>query len=281
VRPRIGGMAFGNGVLMRSKSFWAWARSDGTVLDGRVGSLTDYSRLLRLPLLRSLVTLVELLVFAVRLQFKNGLRANLRLLACLALWILISQWLGSLSNGVLGGGWLGELVAQLVILLLGLAALQCGMGAQLWRFHGAEHKAVNAYEAGADLGDAVQVSRYSRIHDRCGTNLVAILVALSLAYLPLAQLLPGSAFSFGYSLIAVTVAFELFRLVTRRPQAAACRAVLFVGRTVQRLLTTREPQAQQLEVACRALSRVAAQEAVHEADALPTAWLGVEGFTKG
>ena len=186
-----------------------------------------------------------------------------------------------MSYGALGGGWLGELVAQLVMFVFGLVALQCGMGVRLWRYHGAEHKAVNAYEAGADLGDVALVSRYSRIHDRCGTNLVAIMVVLSLAYLPLAQLLPGSTFSFAYSLLAVTLAFELFRLVTGRPQAGACRAVLFVGRTLQRVLTTREPEARQLEVACRALRRVAALDAVHEAEALPTAWLGVEGLTKG
>ena len=281
MRPRIGGMAFGNGVLMRSKGCWAWARSDGTVVGGRVTSLLDRSRLLRLPLLRSLVALAEMLVFAVRLQYRNGFRANLRLLACLSLWVVVSEWLGSLSYGALGGGWLGELVAQLVMFVFGLVALQCGMGVRLWRYHGAEHKAVNAYEAGADLGDVALVSRYSRIHDRCGTNLVAIMVVLSLAYLPLAQLLPGSTFSFAYSLLAVTLAFELFRLVTGRPQAGACRAVLFVGRTLQRVLTTREPEARQLEVACRALRRVAALDAVHEAEVLPTAWLGVEGLTKG
>ena len=38
-------------------------------------------------------------------------------------------------------------------LLLALAVLQLGMGAEVWRYHGAEHKAVNAYEARADLGD--------------------------------------------------------------------------------------------------------------------------------
>jgi uncharacterized protein YqhQ len=257
---RVGGMAFGNGVLTRSRHAWAWARSDGTVLDGPVFSLLDRSRWLRLPLVRSLVALVEMLAFSIRLQRRNGRRPNLRLLAWLALWVVVSSWLGSLAYQILGGGLLGDMVTQLASLLLGLVCLQRGMGAELWRYHGAEHKAVNAYEQGADLDDLEAVAAYSRIHDRCGSNLVAILLVLSLVYLPLSQRLPGGAFSALYWLCAIALAFELFRLVTRRPQLAGCRVVLCPGKTLQRYLTTREPQTQQLKVACRALRRVVALE---------------------
>jgi uncharacterized protein YqhQ len=265
-------MAFGNGVLMRSKNHWAWARSDGSLVEGRVSSLSERSRLLRLPLARSLVALVETLVFAARLQVRNGLPANLQLAACLALWAGFSSRLAGYAYMALAAGWLGDVIAQLVVLLLGLLALQCGMGLRLWRYHGAEHKAVNAYEAGVDLDYLEAVARHSRIHDRCGTNLVAIIVTLSLAYLPLARLLPGTAFSLSYSLFSIAVAFELFRVVTRRPHHTASRVVLSVGRTLQRVLTTREPGAQQLGVACQALRRVAALEAVNEEDVLPTVW---------
>jgi uncharacterized protein YqhQ len=257
---RIGGMALGNGVLMRSKGFWALARSDGSVLDGHVVSLLDRSRLWRLPLVRSLVALVEMIIFAVRLQRRSGRRPNLRLLAWLALWVVASSWFGSLAYQVLGGGLLGDLVAQLASLLLGLVCLQRGMGVELWRYHGAEHKAVNAYEQGADLGDLAAVAAHSRIHDRCGSNLVAIILVLSLASLPLGQALPGFAFSVLYSLLVVALAFELFRLVTRRPQRAASRVVLCAGRTLQRTLTTREPDPKQLKLACRALQRVVTLE---------------------
>jgi uncharacterized protein YqhQ len=273
-------MAFGNGVLMRSKGYWAWARADGTVVEGRVNSLLERSRLLRLPLLRSLVALVEMLAFAVRLQLRNGLRANLQLVTCLALWAVFAPRLGSLAYTALGGGWISDLIAKLVVFLLGLVALQGGMGVRLWRYHGAEHKAVNAHEAGCELDDLALVAQYSRIHNRCGTNLVAIIVAFSLAYLPLAQLLPGSAFSFAYSLLTVTLAFELFRMVTRCPERTVSRAVLCAGRTLQSLLTTREPKAEQLQVACRALRRVAALEAEAECDGLPAAWLGAGGVTR-
>ena len=261
-------MAFGNGVLMRSKHAWTWARSDGTMLDGPVFSLLDRSRWLRLPLVRSLVALAEMLAFAIRLQRRNGIARNLRLLGWLALWVFASSWLSSLVSALITNTLLAGFVSQVVSILLGLLALQRGMGAEIWRYHGAEHKAVNAYEARADLGDLKAVAAYSRIHDRCGSNLVAILLVLSLVYLPLSQRLPGGAFSALYSLGAIALAFELFRLVTRRPQLAGCRVVLCPGKTLQRCLTTREPQGEQLKVACRALRRVVALESQGQAAAL-------------
>ncbi len=268
---RVGGMAFGNGVLMRSKHAWAWARSDGTVLHGPVVSLLDRSRWLRLPLVRSLVALAEMLAFAIRLQRRNGIGPNLRLLGWLALWVFASSWLSSLASGLITNALLADLAGQAVSILLGLLALQRGMGAEIWRYHGAEHKTVNAYEAGADLADIRAVATYSRIHDRCGSNLVAILVVLSLAYLPLSQRLPGEGFSALYSVCAIALSFELFRLVTRRPQLTICRVVLCAGKTLQRCLTTREPQREQLKVACRALRRVVALEAQDQAVVLSLA----------
>jgi uncharacterized protein YqhQ len=257
---RVGGIAFGNGVLMRSKHAWAWARSDGTVLHGPVFSLLERSRWLRLPLVRSLVALVEMLAFAIRLQRRNGVGPNLRLLGWLALWVFASSWLSSLASAFIANTLLADVVSQVMSIVLGLLALQPGMGAEIWRYHGAEHKAVNAYEAGADLADLKTVATYSRIHNRCGSNLVAILLVLSLAYLPLSQRLPGGAFSALYSLCAIALAFELFRLVTRRPQLPICRIVLCPGKALQRCLTTREPQREQLKVACRALRRAVALE---------------------
>jgi uncharacterized protein YqhQ len=254
---RIGGMAFGNGVLMRSKGFWALARSDGSVLDGRVFSLLYRSRLARLPLVRSLVALVEMIVFAVRLQRRNGLRLNLRLLGWLALWLVVSSWLGSLAYRLLGGGLGGDLVAQLASLLLGLVCLQRGMGTELWRYHGAEHKVVNAYEAGADLGDPEAVMAYSRIHDRCGTNLVVIIVfLLMVGYLPLGGRPLADVLGGFYSVGVVVVSLELFRLVGRWPRSLAGRVVLSGGKALQRCLTTREPAREHLEPACVALRRV-------------------------
>jgi uncharacterized protein YqhQ len=256
VALRVGGMALGNGVLMRGKRYWAVARDDGTVLDGPVRSLLDRHRVLRLPILRGAVGLGEMIVFSLRLHGRGGMRLNGRLLAALALCGVAAALLGEVFPGAGTGSLLSGAVLELATVLLGLLALHWGMGGEVWRYHGAEHKAVNAYEAGADLSDATTVLSFSRIHDRCGTNLVVIVIVLSLAWLPLSGGPLGAALSPLYALLAITVAFELFRLVTRRPHLPACRAVLAGGKALQRCLTTRDPRPEQQQLACRALRRV-------------------------
>ncbi len=253
-------MAFGNGVLMRSVRFWAWARDDGSVLDGPVLSLLDRYPLLRWPLVRSLVAFAEMVVFAVRLHRRNGRRPNGRLLAWLGLCLVAGACLDEAAGGLGAAGLPGELAVDIASVALALAALRLGMGRDVWRYHGAEHKAVNAYEAGADLSDLDAVGRFSRVHDRCGTNLTVIIVALSLAYLPFGAGSVGEALGIAYGLLAVAVSLELFRLVTRRPQLLACRAVLLPGRALQRCCTTRDPRRDQLALACLALGRVVALE---------------------
>jgi uncharacterized protein YqhQ len=257
---RVGGMAFGNGVLMRSEHFWAWARDDGSLLAGPIAGSGERHRLLRLPLVRSVLALFEMIAFAVARHRQNGRRLNVRLLAWIGVYVGLAFAL-SLFLPTLGRGqWLDDLVFQVIGLFLSLLVIWRGMGGSVWRYHGAEHKAVNAYEGGADLDDLEAVMPFSRIHTRCGTNLVVIALVFMLAYFPLQSLAATDAFGALYAIPAIAVSFELFRALTRKPHWPVTRAVLFGGRLVQRAFTTREPSHEQLALACRALREVVTLE---------------------
>ena len=253
---RVGGMAFANGVLMRSGNSWAWARDDGTVLHGTVGSLLEGRRWLRLPVLRSAVSFIEMTALSLRLHRLNGGRRSARLLVFLVICVLASVALSSAVHALVGSQMLAGLVMQTSGMLLALAVLQVGMGSEVWRYHGAEHKVVNAYEARVDLRDVAAVKGFSRIHDRCGTNLVAIVFALALLCLPMGTSALAQALSLVAAVLVIAVALELFRLIERSPHAPFSRVVLLGGRTLQRLLTTREPRAEHLHLASRALLEV-------------------------
>jgi uncharacterized protein YqhQ len=151
---------------------------------------------------------------------------------------------------------------QAMGVLLALVVLRLGMGAEVWRYHGAEHKAVNAYEGGADLADTASVGAFSRIHDRCGTNLLAIVLLLALFFVPAWQGWLGELASLAAGVACVAAALELFRLIQRRPRHLVSRAVLSVGRALQRVVTTRDPRPDQLALACAALVRVVELESV-------------------
>jgi uncharacterized protein YqhQ len=258
---RVGGMAFANGVLMRSGQSWAWARDDGSVLHGTAASVLDGRPWLRLPVLRSAVSFIEMTAFSLRLHRLNGGRRTMRLLVCLVVCILASVALSSAIHALIPSEMLGGVLLQALGILLALTVLQLGMGSEVWRYHGAEHKVVNAYEARADLQDVAAVQAFSRIHDRCGTNLVLIVFALALLCLPLGVSVVGQALSLVAAVLVVALALELFRLIERAPRSPFSRVVLSGGRTLQRLLTTREPRSEHLVLAGRALLRVVDAEA--------------------
>jgi uncharacterized protein YqhQ len=253
---RVGGMAFGNGVLMRAGRHWAWARADGSLLHGVVPARFSRWRGSRLPLVRSVAGFIEMLALSAHLHRLNGARRTGRLLLWLAVLVAASVGISTLLEGFIHQEYVAGVILQAAGLLLALAVLQLGMGTEVWRYHGAEHKAVNAYEAGAALDDPAAVGAFSRIHDRCGTNLVAVVVPLSLLLVPLGQGALGELVSLPAAVLCIAAALELFRLLQRRPRWLLSRAVLAAGRGLQRALTTRDPGPEHLALACAALVRV-------------------------
>ena len=132
---------------------------------------------------------------------------------------------------------------------------------RVFQYHGAEHKAINAYEAGESLEPRV-VQRYSLIHPRCGT-----------AFLLWVMVIAIFVFAFfgrpaWYWLIASRIlllpviaglAFELIRFAGKHQGNPVLMTLLAPGLWLQRL-TTREPTLDQLEVSIRALDEVLSLE---------------------
>ena len=132
---------------------------------------------------------------------------------------------------------------------------------RVFQYHAAEHKAINAYEAGEELEPEI-VQRYSLIHPRCGT-----------AFLLWVMVIAVFVFAFfgrpaWYWLIATRIlllpviaglAYELIRFAGKHQSNAWVMALLSPGLWLQRL-TTREPSLDQLEVSIRALREVLSRE---------------------
>jgi uncharacterized protein YqhQ len=253
-------MAFGNGVLMRGPHYWAWATEERPVASAPVRTLLGRHRLLRLPIVRSLVSFVEMIVLMVSLHGRNGLRRSARLLAFLAAVLVCDLGFSLAVALVVPNVLAANAIMTVLVFGLGIAGLRLGLGRSVWQYHGAEHKAVNAYEGGADLSDLREVARYSRVHDRCGTNLAVIALFVTLVSYFVLDSLP---FVLGglFSLFIIAVALEFFRLIGRHPTSRASRMVLAGGRALQRSVTTAEPAEEHLRLACDALRSVLELEA--------------------
>jgi uncharacterized protein YqhQ len=135
--------------------------------------------------------------------------------------------------------------------------------ARVFGYHGAEHKTINAYEAGAPLTPA-SVGRFTLIHPRCGTTFLLIVVVLSiLAFIALGR--PPMEWRILSRIILVPVvaafAYEVIRWAAGHFDNPLVRAVMAPGLALQRL-TTREPDPSMLEVGIAALRRVLAADGV-------------------
>jgi uncharacterized protein YqhQ len=298
----VGGQAVLEGVMMRGVSTWAVAvrkplpeQLEGDGLDPEEGARGDVEvtsfpltsilkrhRVLRLPVVRGVVALVE----SMAIGFKAlGLSANAQLpdeeeeisgglwvgtvlvalLLAIGLFFVVPVGLTSLIKDELGSSllfWLVEGVLRTGIFLgyIALISRQRDLR-RVFEYHGAEHKTISCYEAGLELTPA-NAQRFSRLHPRCGTSflLIVMIVAIFLFapiglpawyWLVLSRIL-------GVPLIA-GVSFEIIKFAGRNRRKRWVRALMWPGLMLQKL-TTREPDLDQLAVAIAAMGAVLAVE---------------------
>ena len=209
-----GGQAVIEGVMMRGRKAFAIAMRapDGKIVvhEERLGQIYR-SKLARIPFVRGVILLWDALGLGMRAltiaaNTQTGedeklegpalyVTLGLALLFGVGLFFLLPAGLGTLSERLLGWNvWWSNLTEGLIRLGL-LVGYVWAIGfmpdvKRLFGYHGAEHKTINAYEAGAELTPD-SVARFSLEHPRCGTAflltlvLVSILVFTALGPLPL------------------------------------------------------------------------------------------------
>src|SRR3954467_7315460 len=132
---------------------------------------------------------------------------------------------------------------------------------RVFEYHGADHKTISCYEAGLDLTPA-NAQRFSRLHPRCGTSfLLVVMIVAIFVFAPIG--LPAWYWLVLTRIVGVPliagISFELIKFAGKNRRRAWVRAVMWPGLKLQ-LLTTREPDLDQLAVAIAALESVLAVE---------------------
>ncbi len=301
---QVGGQAVIEGVMMRAPGMVATAvrRADGsiTVRQEPHVSWSDHFRWLKLPIVRGGIGLVEMMVIGIRTlnasaeiamqdaepaagagEKKPGTTGNralwvtvgLAFAGAMGLFFVIPLLLASSIPGVTQLPATFNLIAGLIrvlvlMLYLGLISLLRDVQ-RLFRYHGAEHKAVFTFERGLPL--TVESARsQSRFHPRCGTSFLLIvmvsaiilfalldtaIIALTgpitvatrlLTHLPLVPLVGG-------------ISYEFIKLSARHSDSTLGKALVAPGLWLQRI-TTKEPDEGQLEVALAALRSALGEE---------------------
>lgn len=122
-----------------------------------------------------------------------------------------------------------------------------------YEYHGAEHKTIACYEAGAELIPE-NVKNYTRFHPRCGTSFIFIVIFISILVgmlLPWGNIFVRLGLQLAFLPIICGISYEIIRLAGRFSNPLT-RAISAPGMWVQRL-TTREPNEKQIECAIAAL----------------------------
>jgi uncharacterized protein YqhQ len=253
-RMRLGGMALRNGLLIHGPTSWAAAaRTPGGTIEVASGPKPTFARgpLGSVPLLRGPLRLAE--AFAVVPVARRNLPSarlpieDSRVLAIGVATAAISSAIRRLGPTTLARE---TLIATLGVLPAATALRDRDLAA----YHGVEHKAIGAYERGSlDPADA------PKEHERCGSNLVLPLLVLSVAgQLVVDRLIerPRPAARALAGLASVSAAVELFAYAEHSPDSAIGRMIHAAGNEIQRVLSTREPTNEQLEVGSAALREI-------------------------
>jgi uncharacterized protein YqhQ len=282
----VGGQAILEGVMMRGVSTWAAAvrtpEGEIEITSEPVVSWARRHRIQRIPVVRGVVALAEslkigfrALAFSANAQmdedeepiggFTWGLTVALSLALAVGLFFVIPVGLTSLIKEQLGSAvlfWLVEGVVRTAIFIGYIAAIsRLPDLRRVFEYHGAEHKTISCFEAGDELSPA-RAARYSRLHPRCGTSFLLIVMVLAIfVFAPLG--LPEWYWLvlsrvLGIPLIA-GLSYEVIKWAGRNRRRAWVRTLMWPGLMLQNL-TTREPDHDQLAVAIASLEEVLAVE---------------------
>src|SRR5829696_1283910 len=275
----IGGQAVLEGVMMRGPRNWAVAvrKPDGEIAQvaKEIDPLMARSRLLRLPVVRGVVALGVSANYAAQEEADGDEEpaeiGRWTLAFSFAIAIGFALMLFKVGPALLtdllpisSGGWfvIVEGVVRVTVFVLYLTLLSFIPSLRrVFQYHAAEHKAINAYEAGEELTPET-AQRYSLIHPRCGTAFLLWVMVIGVFVFALFGRLPW--YWLILSRIALLpliagLAYELIRFAGKHQENRILMTLLAPGLWLQRL-TTREPTLDQLEVSIRALRDVLALE---------------------
>jgi uncharacterized protein YqhQ len=299
----IGGQAVIEGVMMRAPRSMAIAvrRPSGEIVVRRdmVVPLSESFPVVKLPIVRGAVALFSSLITGIKaLNFsanealaeedgneKNGELSSWAMAGTMAIAFgfgillffilplyatkLLTQMNVISDNNIVFN--LVDGVIRVAVFLLYIWSISRMKDIQrVFQYHGAEHKSIFAFEAGEELTVA-NVRRYSRLHPRCGTSFLLIVMLVSIVIFSLIPKLWPFYMKAGARVILLPliagVSYEFLKWSARNDHSPLVKLIIAPGLALQRL-TTREPDDSQLEVAIRSMQEALEVNAGYKDDRL-------------
>jgi uncharacterized protein YqhQ len=292
--PSYGGQALIEGVLMRGANYVAAAMRDpnGDIIT-HVEKLSGIyeSKIKEIPFLRGLILLWDALGLGMRFLTLSAntqtgedekiegptlyLTLGISLFIGILLFFAAPAFLGNLAERYFGMSNWGSNIVEGLIRLAALIGYIWGVGRmpeirRVFQYHGAEHKTINAFEAGADLTPAI-VKKFPLEHPRCGTAFLLTLIVLSILIFALIGPLPP-LWRIVSRIILIApiagVAYEYLRWTARHLDNSLVRLLIRPNLALQKL-TTVEPDEKIIEVAIASFNAMIEKERNVSKNTLP------------
>ncbi len=310
----IGGQAVLEGVMMMGKSSMATAVRDSSgdvqIEAKRINHGVHYKRAVKIPFVRGVVNLFASLVRGTKTLMRSAvvygddeeeeagrfqrwlaekfklslmdviaaISAILGVVLAVGIFILLPRFLITLIPPVQDTVWefvlLGVFKLVIFIGYLSIILLLKDIR-RLYMYHGAEHKTINAYEHGVELTPK-KVMECSRIHDRCGTSFLFIVLFVNIVIISLvtwafdayvyhvSNKVLRFLLNLGLEIVLLPliagISYEILRLLAKFDNKFV-NVFKAPGKLIQKLLTTREPDEEMVAVAIAAFQKVLEMEA--------------------
>lgn len=296
----VGGQAVIEGVMMRGPEYIATAvrtpSGEITIKKDPVHSLGEKYPILKKPFIRGTIALGESLVYGMKsLSYSaqaageeeeqlttKQMAVTMTFSAVLAIifFLVIPTYGAKFIPGVAESTVrlnIVEGILRLAIFLLYIWGISLTSDIRrVFEYHGAEHKTIWTYEAGEAL-TVENVKKHSRLHPRCGTNFLLIVMVVSIfvfAFLGWPNLIERIISRIILMPVVAGISYELIRLAGRM-ENPVIQTLVKPGLWLQ-YLTTREPHADQIEVAIQALEAAKPEEETEPAADAPEMQVHVE-----
>lgn len=294
----IGGQAVIEGVMMRAPRSMAIAvrRPGGEIVvkRDRVVPLSERFPILKLPMVRGALALFSSLIIGIKaLSFSAneamvdeekkeeistlamGGTMAVALIFGILLFFILPLYLTKLMVPFVGDSnivfnLLDGLIRVIVFFMYILSISRMKDIQRVFQYHGAEHKSIFAFEAGDSL-TVENVQRYSRLHPRCGTSFLLIVMIVSILVFSLIPKPWPFYLKAGSRVILLPliagISYELLKLSAKHEKSRLVRFLIAPGLALQKL-TTREPDNDQIEVAIRSMEEALEENGGHKDDRL-------------
>lgn len=278
---QVGGQAVIEGVMMRSKNFWALAvrRPDNTISTKlyRLNPLSSKNRVYGFFFIRGMTQIVENLSLGFKalsysvneatgedIKFsKKEMVISITIAAIFAVGVffILPTIIGRTFSSLLPNAILYNLAEGLIrigfFLIYVLAVSQLKDIKRVFQYHGAEHKTIQAYENNEELKPE-NVKEYSTLHVRCGTSFLLIVMVVAIFVFALLGKPPVLWRIISRIVLIPVIAgisYELIKLAGKFINNKIVRAIFYPGLLLQKI-TTREPDESQIEVAIASFKKV-------------------------